>query len=158
MRLFSLIPLLGITVVTPAIAQEPTVLWRGLTAGMTKEQVAEVLPEKEIDLLPDCRTVISPRFHNNRLVSVSILPKWILSKNSCIEPMTSSLVEKYGEANRTVENRPGNKFKAAEIYDVYFWIAGNIEVDYRTQIGGKSWSLTYRPLAPSAPKKRIEGL
>ena len=148
----------GLLAAVPANGQEPTVLWRGLTVGMSKDEVAKALPEKEIDLLADCRTIVSTRFQSDRLFSVTIQPKWILSKNNCIAPMTASLAEKYGEAARDVVKVPGNKFKQEEIYDLYFWIAGSIEVEYRTQIGGKSWSLTYRPLKPSTSPKRIEGL
>ncbi|WP_300115497.1 hypothetical protein [Sphingobium sp.] len=150
---------LGVMILSlPAHGQEPTVLWRGLTVGMSKDEVAKALPEKEIDLLADCRTIVSTRFQNDRLYSVVIAPKWIASKNNCIAPMKASLTEKYGDANRTVVTVPGNQFKREEIYDLYLWIAGGIEVEYRSQIGGERWSLIYRPITRSAPPKRIEGL
>ncbi|MES3055857.1 hypothetical protein O6V14_09460 [Sphingomonas faeni] len=143
---------------TKAEAQQGQELWHGLRVGMTKEEVRTILPKNEIDLLPDCRASISIRYESNRLVSVMLGEKWLLSKNNCISPMTTSLAERYGKASRSVIESPSTSPLTRGSYEQYVWTKAGILIDYRSQLGGRSWSLTYRLAPESTPSSKIEGL
>jgi hypothetical protein len=139
-------------------AQANDELWRGLRAGMTKSEVAVILPKKETDLLPDCRASVSLKFVSERLISVTLSEKWLFSKNNCSVPVGATLAEKYGTSARSEVHVPAGKFTAAEDYEINSWIFGSTEVIFRRQINGKKWSLMYRIANGATPSQRVEGL
>ena len=138
-------------------AQAGVELWRGLRSGMTKEQAGIVVPENEVDLLPDCRANASLRFGAAGLRSVTLGPKWIISKNNCIDPVRATLNEKYGPPSLSSDRNSGNQFKPTEDYVVSKWQVQGLQITFKEQVGGKKWNLTYEP-ASSTVTAPIKGL
>lgn len=81
-------------------------LFGGLRSGMSKAEAEAALIDKERFLTSSCQMTIKKVYEAGRLKSVILRNKWKIEKNDCYEPISATLVEKYGEPDG-LETDPG---------------------------------------------------
>lgn len=147
------------TLINSPVSAQGVELWRGLSVGMTKAQAKTTMPENDFDLFAGCRVNVHMRFPNGKLDSLTIRQKWTMQKTDCAEAIGKTLLEKYGQPERDVVSTDAiGTYVKAKVFDVYLWKSGDIVIEYREEVGGVEWSLTYRPPYGENVVPTIDGL
>ena len=106
----------------PSYAQGGTVIWGGLTAGMTQEQVSAKYPSGEAALGDECKAQIVPHIRSRGLEAIVLRIKVVgkdnyTNRNRCADTMRKSFLAKYGNLIST-EKTEAKQFFQANVSDV----------------------------------------
>lgn len=132
-------------------------LWKEFYLGMSKDEVRQAMPERNIDIATDCRAKIYPKYRDGRLRAITLQARWVMAYNDCADVVLQTLLEKYGPPKGYEINRQDSPvgFKNYAHDDQVFWIVdGNKKVTLAAYPTGRFKFVRYEPFFE--PKKEMK--